>query len=239
MRNVKYMIHLCPERKWYVDEFLIPKIKERGIDPKDMLLYFDERKEGYLKSLMNEMKECSDIKEDTFIWHLQDDVYPRSDFYERSLSVINDYDIVCGYCNPISKFKSKSGDVAKEEMWWSFPCIGMTNLVSRAFVNWWDVNWNKKKEYEMYIREKKFGDQIFRDFVNSGVLSPEPKCFNMRPVLAQSVDEIIGGSVINQSRHKFFGSSETLYFEEEIEKEFRKGVKERYKEILKERNNRK
>ena len=232
-RDLKFMIHLCPKRKWYVDEFLIPKLKERGVKEEEMLLYLDDKGEGFLKSFIKSMATCADFKNDTMIIHLQDDVYPRSDFYAKCVGNKDDYDIINGYCNPVSKSKAKSGEVSVKDTWYSFPCIGISSKLSFRFINWWMVYGYHDPNYQMFIKEKKFGDAIFKDYIEKNE-EGKIKCINLRPAICQNVDSWIGGSTINFMRPTFFGSDETLYFEEEIEKEYRRAVKERYKEILKE-----
>lgn len=234
-RDLKFMIHLCPKRKWYVDEFLIPKLKERGVKEEEMLLYLDDKGDGFLQSFINSMGICADFKKDTMVIHLQDDVYPRSDFYAKCAANKDDYDIISGYCNPVSKSKTKSGEVNVKDTWYSFPCIGINSRLSYRFISWWLGTGYKEKEYQMFISEKKFGDAIFKDYIQK--YEKDARCINLRPTICQNVDSWIGGSVINFMRPTFFGSDETLYFEEEIEKEYRRAVKERYKEILKNGNN--
>ena len=52
----KYMIHSSSQRKWYVQEYLIPSLLEQKIDRKDILLYVDENNEGCLKSSIRSFK---------------------------------------------------------------------------------------------------------------------------------------------------------------------------------------
>ena len=33
---MQYLIHTCPKRKWYVDEYLIPSMQDQGIHRQDM-----------------------------------------------------------------------------------------------------------------------------------------------------------------------------------------------------------
>ena len=66
----KYMIHTCPKRKWYVDEFLVPSMIEQGIDSQDITVYNDENEDGHLMAFMNSWKQ---LKEGG-TWHLQDDI---------------------------------------------------------------------------------------------------------------------------------------------------------------------
>ena len=47
---MKYMIHCCPKRMWYVEEYLIPSMLRQGID-RDSIIIWNDNKGGEIKSL--------------------------------------------------------------------------------------------------------------------------------------------------------------------------------------------
>ena len=65
---MKIMIHTCPERLWYVEEFLVPSLIAQGID--DIKVWNDERRVGNLASCLASFASCSGGE----TWHMQDDV---------------------------------------------------------------------------------------------------------------------------------------------------------------------
>ena len=69
---MKYMIHACPPRMWYVEEFLIPSMKAQGIKDEEITVWNDEKMEGNLPAFLASMKACA--KEPGGTWHIQDDV---------------------------------------------------------------------------------------------------------------------------------------------------------------------
>ena len=48
----KYMIHACPQRMWYVTEFLVPSMLEQGIPEADITIWNDTEKRGNLAACM-------------------------------------------------------------------------------------------------------------------------------------------------------------------------------------------
>ena len=75
----KYIIHSCPERMWYVNNYLIPSIRDQGID--DVSAWCDWNHVGCLHSCMNNFMRMND---DGGTWHLQDDVIVSRNFKSRT-----------------------------------------------------------------------------------------------------------------------------------------------------------
>ena len=68
----RYLIHACPRRMWYVEEYLIPSMLKQGIAKGDIRVYNDKEGEGNLRACMKAFALCEGIPGGT--WHLQDDV---------------------------------------------------------------------------------------------------------------------------------------------------------------------
>jgi len=39
---MKYMIHACPERIWYVNNYLVPELLNQGITTQDIIVWNDD-----------------------------------------------------------------------------------------------------------------------------------------------------------------------------------------------------
>lgn len=200
------MIHTCPKRKWYVDEFLIPSMTEQGISPADIIVYTDENHEGHLMAFMNSWK----LLKGDGVWHLQDDVIISSDF-RRKIEMYDD-GIVCGFCNNYSPYKEETGYVPVEKMWYSMPCIRIPNEIMKEFLAWFVITETQKK-YKAYILEKKHSDVLFWDFLKER--HPGMMVLHLAPNIINHVDHLIGGSLINKGRNEGPKDIMSLYWNED------------------------
>ena len=53
----KYLIHACPKRMWYVQEYLVPSLLKQGIYESDISVYNDIDGLGNLKACMRVTEE--------------------------------------------------------------------------------------------------------------------------------------------------------------------------------------
>lgn len=212
---MKYMIHTCPERLWYVREYLIPSMQSQGIS--NIEIWNDIERKGNLQSFVESMKECG--KRAGATWHLQDDVVISSDFAQKTK--MHNNGIVCGFCN--EKFGpniSLHGSVPEQFMWNSFQCIRIPNETAKAFYEWFTAYAVNEKRFRGWILQRKFDDSFFQNFVlehYEGVVT------NLKPNIVDHVDFLIGGSVINkarnhQSRAAYFDGPEVEQLENELAK---------------------
>ena len=56
----KYVIHACQQRKWYVDDYLIPSMLKQGINEDDITIWLDDKHQGNLFACMNCFKSMPD-----------------------------------------------------------------------------------------------------------------------------------------------------------------------------------
>lgn len=49
---MKYLIHTCTKREWYVNDHLIPLLTEQGITKNDIKVWNDKNKAGNLESFV-------------------------------------------------------------------------------------------------------------------------------------------------------------------------------------------
>ncbi len=184
----KYVIHACPQRMWYVNDFLIPSLKNQGIE--DIDVRCDTQKLGNLEKCMNIF---SVMNEEGGSWHLQDDVIICRDFAERTKKYSGD-DVVCGYVWENSTNLDKIGWTAPQDMWWSFPCIYIPNKMARECSKWY-YGWAKRDEkYKIYFGKKQYDDYFFREFLL--VYYPEIPVLHIKPCLVDHIDYLIGGTTI-------------------------------------------
>lgn len=192
---MKYLVHSCPDRKWYVDGFLVPSLKAQGIGSDEIIIWHDEYRKGNLQSFVDSCKFVGDMPGGT--WHLQDDAIICSDFAERTRKYDNG--IICGFVNEVfGPDPTACGLVPIKKMWNSFPCIRIPNDIAKEFAEWFEIVTSTRTKYQNWVAQKKFDDCFFRDFIME--CHEKDKAFNLKPCLVDHIDFLLGGSVINQWR---------------------------------------
>ena len=200
---MNYMIHTCPKRKWYVDQFLIPSMLEQGIKISDIVIFNDTANAGCLRSYIGSFNHLNGDG----TWHLQDDIIISKRFKE--LTEYYDNGIVCGFCNTYDLDKIY-GYVEPQYMWYSFPCIRIPNEVSRAFINWY-YSERTQREYFTTIWQNKGIDYLFRNYV---LIYYTDLILNLKPNIVNHVDHLIGGSIINADRFEDSRQIMAVYWDE-------------------------
>lgn len=183
------MIHACRERKWYIDEFLIPALQEQGIEPD---VYMDEDSKGNLASTL----DCfSKLPSTGSTWHLQDDVIICSDFCERIKRIRSDF--CCGFCS--DQYDVLSGGIVNPKtMWYSFQCIQIPNQYARQFVSWVSKKYaNNDSKYWLQITNNMYDDYLFKAFMKEQY--PNKQILNVVPNLVNHIDYLIGGSILSSN----------------------------------------
>lgn len=213
-----YLIHACPKRIAYVNEYLVPSMLKQGIERENILIYEDKFKLGNLQAFLASSELV--IHNTSGTWHLQDDIIISSKFKEVTESY--DKGIVCGFCNKYSE-DLQIGLRPVRDLWYSFPCIRIPNTVLKRFVEWMRRPEIQKK-YRVYIEAGKFDDTLFRAFILERY--PDKLIQNLCPNIVDNIDYLIGGSLINYSRTV---DANSIYFDEqkeklEFEESYRKSV---------------
>lgn len=114
---MKFLIHACPQRMWYVDEFLVPSLQAQGAT--DIEIWNDTEKKGNLFACMESF--ASRIGNGG-TWHLQDDVIICHDFVERCEE--HDEGVVFGFaCRNFGDRLDAYGEVYAPDAWNSFQCV--------------------------------------------------------------------------------------------------------------------
>lgn len=203
------MIHACPERMWYVKQFLIPSMLKQGIKHSEIIVWNDRDHIGNLKSCLQSFASCGGMPGGT--WHLQDDVLLSREFAEQTRKHSGER-IVCGFCyvgyengTPIT------GEVFPALMWnSSFPCIYIPNRIAEEFVRWYYFEALPDPDYSDWIQSGKMDDTFFCSFYTAK--HPNNIVLNLAPHLVEHVDYIIGGSTINTWRGH---TTRAYYFDDE------------------------
>lgn len=191
---MKYIIHACNQRMWYVNDFLVPSMLEQGISANDIQVACDTEEVGNLE---NTMRIFENLPETGDSWHLQDDILLSHRFKEETEK--DRKGIVCGLCTVYDN-EAVSGKVTLDRMWWSFPCIRIPNKVARDCAEWFRnvASKSTKKEWRQNIAAKKYDDSFFRRFVNMHYAKIE--VHNLDPNIVDHVDYMLGSSTVNKQR---------------------------------------
>lgn len=205
---MKYSIHTCNDRLWYVQDYLVPSMVEQGINKFDINIWLDKDNEGCLQSCMKAFLSMPINNKDT--WHMQDDVIISHDFKEKTEQKYG-ADIVCGYCYSLDGHRDITGFVEPKHMWYSFPCIRIPNKVARYCADWFYRKVMRDPAYGIYVRSKRFDDSLFHIFIEE--YGDQLKILNLTPNIVDHIDYLIGGSIINYTRPE--KETHAAYFEDE------------------------
>lgn len=202
----KYMIHTFPGRLWYVNDFLIPSMKEQGIPEEEIYVYNDDLEDGNLLASIKSLNLCSERFGEEIIWHLQDDVVICSDFRIRAEMMREKMHraniIAAAGITVLDNDLEKQGEVSVRDLWLSFPCICINSRILGRYKSW--VNEMKKTSVLVQdaIRTKKNDDGVFRMYLKH--CYSYAKCYNMVPNIVDHIDYLIGGSEVNKIREGIY-----------------------------------
>lgn len=224
---MKYMIHSCNQRQWYVDGFLVPSLLKQGIKESDIYVYQDKTRAGNLVSWVVSCHVAYEMWGDNQnVWHLQDDVIVCRDFKERTEELEKDDAMaVCAFTCKYDDNRGPGRKPLKDHMWYSFPCIRLRTSTMKEFANWADTYVWRDNQYGLWIRQKKGDDFIFRVFIES--YYPNEIANNVIPNLVDHVDYLVGGTVVNPQRQSSRFDVRSMYWDDqelvdELEKEIAK-----------------
>lgn len=196
--SYKYMIHTCKQRKWYVNKYLIPDMLKQGITKDQIIVMTDNDEIGILYATMQSFDWIGRTQDwSEVIWHLQDDVIISDNFKRMTDNLYGD--IICGFCSKYDESK-KYGLVEKQEMWYSFPCIGIKNFFAKDCADWFFEKEMFKPENREKLKAGKYADLFFRNYIMQ--YQKPIRVFNSNPNLVDHVDWLIGGSIVNAQRQE-------------------------------------
>ena len=194
-----YMIHACPERMWYVNDYLIPSMKEQGISDSQIIIWEDKDHKGNLESFMQSCKWIGEHENYIRgIWHMQDDVVISKRF--RELTDSHNFGVSQGFSNLKCDASNLNmlGIVPPSAAWLSFPCIRIPNLYAKQLAEWYYGDVIPNGRYKEWVAEGKNDDAMWKKFMCE--THPNENCFNFIPNVVDHVDYLIGGSIANTQR---------------------------------------
>lgn len=192
---MKILIHACPQRMWYVRDFLIPMLQEQGAE--NIEVWNDIHKKGNLIACMESFAARIG---DGGTWHIQDDVLPSRDFVKRCEE--NDEGLVYGFC--CKNFNDRldaCGEVYVCDAWHSFQCVRIPDEYARGCASWfYSSEWiaNCIPEMPILNAQGKGDDTFFHEYMNTQ--HGYETAFNLKPNLVEHVDWLLGGSSLQKWR---------------------------------------
>ena len=156
----KYVIHACPQRMWYVNNYLIPSMEEQGIEEIEVAC-----DKGHIGNLEKCMQIFSQMSGYGSAWHMQDDVAICHNFKERT-EQFDPSIVVCGFAYKLDENYHYIGETIPKHMWWSFPCIQIPNKLARDCSQWYYGRAQKDLKYKSWKRENKYDDAFFKDRIS-------------------------------------------------------------------------
>ena len=187
----EYLIHACEERMWYVENHLIPSMLKQGIDKSNIDVYVDTEKLGNLESYAQSLYL---MENGNGRWHLQDDIVISKQFKRWT----EEYDdgIVCGFCNAYSE-QFPMGVVEPRNMWYSFQCMRIPDVIAKEFVTWFYRECEYNKKYAEWVKTR-HDDYIFHLYLEQ--FYRDERVLNLAPNIVDHIDYLLGGSIINKKR---------------------------------------
>lgn len=193
---MKILIHACPQRMWYVTDFLVPMLRDQGAE--DIEIWNDTQQLGNLKSCMDSFAARTG---DGGTWHIQDDVLPCHDFMERC----EEYDdgLVYGFCcRNFNDRLDAAGEVYVPDAWNSFQCVRIPDAWARECAEWvFSKAWQKESylpELQILFGLGKGDDTFYHEYINCR--HPFETALNLKPNLVDHIDWLVGGSAIQHWR---------------------------------------
>lgn len=195
---MKIMIHACPKRMWYVEDFLVPQLLDQGAD--SVAIWNDDAGLGNLQACM---KSFAARRGHGGTWHIQDDVLPCRDFVQRCMEYESD-GIVYGFCcRQFRDDQKQRGRVHLPDAWRSFQCVRIPDEYARECAEWfYSGRWQESTLPELVILKgmNKGDDTFFREFLM--MEHGGDRVTNAAPNLVEHVDWILGGSVLSPWREQ-------------------------------------
>lgn len=203
---MKVIIHSCDKRLWYVNEFLVPALREQGINPQ---VRNDDAHRGNLWAYIDSFKSLRG--DDEGAWHLEDDVYPSRRFARTAQA--HDHGVVFGFYHRFGEEEFIPGWCPVAKAGYSFPCFRMPNRIAVEFAEWFLTEAQHRETYREWIADNKHIDSFMLNFLRER--HPEEQIYNLKPSIVEHVDEYIGGSVVNKwrdgwARAEFFDDPEVI-----------------------------
>lgn len=193
---MKYLIHACEQRMWYVKDFLIPSMVDQGIDISRIRVFNDADVLGNLKAYMASLEMFG--PEDDY-WHISDDVCIAPDFAEKTEKLAGTEKVICAFACKICN-NASAGIVRPIDMWYSFPGIYIDKYLAMDFLIWLKNRAPMILPDCFWLKKGKGDDALFKNFLIYNY--PVLRVLNYAPNLVNHIDYMLGGSITNTQRDK-------------------------------------
>ena len=223
---MKYMIHSCKDRLWYVEEYLVPSLIKQGINKDEIIIWNDNKGVGNLQSWLDSCKWISKNLKDEGVWHLQDDVLVCHDFKKRCEELGHE-EIISGFCT--YEFNKERYQMTYRvpiySIWMTFPCIYIPIKYTNEFVFWFETKVIKDGCFKKEYKTGKMDDFFFNRYIKT--MHPDIYCYQPRPNMVDHIDYLLGGSTINAKEHKKKINRAFYWDDEYLTKELEEKLKDR------------
>lgn len=195
---MKFLIHACPQRMWYVEEFLIPSLLSQGAAAVEVEIWNDDAGRGNLQACMDSFAAR---RGDGGTWHLQDDVLLCRDFVARCRE--HDEGVAFGFCcRNFGDRLDAFGEVYPPVAWNSFQCVRIPDAWARDCAEWvhsgaWEIE-SPSPELPILQALGRGDDTFFHEYLLCR--HPYETALNIRPNLVEHIDWLLGGSSLHQWR---------------------------------------
>ena len=188
---INVLIHACPDRMWYVNNHLIPRLNELSLELLSIKVYCDYEHHGNQKAFLESLNM---LPTNGNTWHMQDDVWPSDDLFKQ-MTILNSVNgIICGFGTRPSCRGKSPGWTTPAGMYYSFQCIRIPNEMMTLFKDYVI----RKYTHDPSLKTDKWDDALFNEFLLRK--APYYPVLNLAPSIVEHIDYLIGGSVINKDR---------------------------------------
>lgn len=206
-----FVIHCVPKRRKWVDGYIIPELKKHN---QEYIVYEDTKGDGNLKSFTKSLDKVKNIPKGC--WHIQDDIYFASDFFERIDNFPRDM-LILGFTTA-DWCRGRFGTQSIRTAWLSFQCLYIPTKYVRGFKDYLKEDYNSNKSL---IDAGCYDDTLFHKYLMKHF--KDDWCWNEKPNLVNHIDYLIGGTTLD----KEFKPHTALYWDDDIET-----MEKRVREVL-------
>ena len=155
---MKVIIHSCDKRMWYVQGYLVPALREQGVES---VVHNDNNHRGNLWAYIDSFHSIE--SSDAGTWHLEDDVYPCRDFVPTAMA--NDEGIIHGFFHRYNRDDIAYGWISATKPGYSFPCIRIPDRLAVEFAEWFLEDARHRDQYSEWVRNGKNIDSFWENFL--------------------------------------------------------------------------
>lgn len=197
---------------WYVNKYLLPVLKTAGVKYD---IYNDIHHDGNLESTMKSFLYYGDPDNLYYgqTWHLQDDILFCDHFVDRCAAIDEEWPVVCGTCYILDKHNLHEKILKPREMWWSFPCIRIDDILAFECAQWYFSKARQDPKNSLKVMQKRYDDWFFKTFLEEKY--PKMDIYNVYPNLVDHVACLLGGSNIGNDSPQLLGDRRAAGFEDE------------------------